>query len=73
MCPPHGLLAKLSTLVLASLFVWGVCWSLTRHEALPGGNFFALIVLVIACVIGGDIVEKLGLPPLLGKSAPQGR
>ena len=67
MCPPHGKLARAVTLLLAVLCCWGVLWGVTGSHALPGGNFFALLVLVVCASIGGFLVEKIKLPPLLGK------
>ncbi len=69
MCPPHGHLAKCITLFLMTALLWGVLWSITGDEALPGGNLFSLYVLIICCVLGGFIVGLIHLPPLLGKSS----
>ena len=38
---------------------WGVVWAVTEHHALPGGNFFGLIVLFVLCVLGGKLAEKI--------------
>ena len=67
MCPPHGAVAEWTSLALCSLMVWGVLWSLTEDAALPGGNYFALLILVVCCVIAGELVTQVNLPPLLGK------
>ncbi len=67
MCPPHGKVAATITLLVAVIYFWAVLWSLTDDKALPGGNFFALIVLLICCVLGGLLVKKIKLPALLGK------
>ncbi|XP_064619907.1 sodium/hydrogen exchanger 9B2-like [Lineus longissimus] len=66
LCPPHGKLAKLMTLVLAVLLMYGTLWAITGKQALPGGNFFGLLVMLVLCLIGGALVEKIRLPPLLG-------
>ncbi len=66
MCPPHGHLARWLTMGVTLLLFWGVVWSLTEDNALPGGNFFALIMLFVFCILGGIIAEKMHLPPLLG-------
>lgn len=67
-CPPHGKLARAISFFLAMFVVWGVLWAVTGEEALPGGNFFALIMLMVLCLIGGGLVSKIKLPPLLGKT-----
>ena len=67
LCPPHGHVARTITLVFVVAYVWFTLWAVLEHEALPGGNYFALIALLVLCVIAGEIVEKVHLPPLLGK------
>ncbi|XP_013384872.1 uncharacterized protein LOC106154881 [Lingula anatina] len=66
MCPPHGKLGRVVTSKLTLILLWAVLWAITRDEALPGGNFFGLIVLFLACKLGGFLVSKIRLPPLLG-------
>lgn len=52
--------------------LFGVVWSVTEKECLPGGNLFGITVLFISAVIGGKIVSLIRLPnlppfpPLLG-------
>lgn len=65
--PPHGALAHSITLGVCALLVWGTLWAVLRQDALPGGNIFALTVLVVTGYIFGAIVEKVKLPPLLGE------
>lgn len=66
LCPVHGKVAKILTIAVTLIFFYAVVWALTTKEALPGGNFFALMVLFVCCLLGGAIVEKIRLPPLLG-------
>ncbi|XP_064597395.1 sodium/hydrogen exchanger 9B2-like [Liolophura sinensis] len=66
MCPPHGPVSRFLTLVLAVLLIWGAIWSITLKQALPGGNFFGILLLVVLCMVGGELVGKIRLPPLLG-------
>ncbi len=68
MCPPHGIVARWITMFVTIALIWAVLWSLTSEQALPGGNFFALTILFICCIIGGIVVERIHLPPLLGRS-----
>ena len=67
LCPPHGKLAKILTLVLCLLLVWGTCVALLGSTALPGGNLFGIFVLFVLCVLGGELASVMRLPPLLGK------
>jgi hypothetical protein len=52
------------------LLIYGTLWAVTGNEALPGGNFFGLLVMLVCCLIGGALVAKICLPPLLGKYIP---
>ncbi|TNM86184.1 hypothetical protein fugu_008455 [Takifugu bimaculatus] len=71
-CPPRGLLASLVTKVLLAAVLFGVVWSITEDECLPGGNLFGVTILFICAVIGGKLVSLIRLPrlppfpPLLG-------
>uniref|UniRef100_A0A673N6B7 Cation/H+ exchanger transmembrane domain-containing protein n=1 Tax=Sinocyclocheilus rhinocerous TaxID=307959 RepID=A0A673N6B7_9TELE len=66
-CPPRGLLATIITKVL-----FGVVWSITEKECLPGGNLFGIVTLFICSVAGGKLFGRIHfpnmppLPPLLG-------
>ncbi len=68
LCPPQGVLADVLTVLLGALFIWGVLWGLTRRDALPGGNIFALLVVFAGCSLAGAGARKLGLPSILGKN-----
>ncbi|XP_033994231.1 sodium/hydrogen exchanger 9B2-like [Trematomus bernacchii] len=52
--------------------LFGVVWSITGSECLPGGNLFGLVVLFLCSVLGGKLVGLIQLstlppfPPLLG-------
>ncbi|XP_078577576.1 sodium/hydrogen exchanger 9B2-like isoform X2 [Branchiostoma floridae x Branchiostoma japonicum] len=65
-CPPHGKAAQTFTLVMMVVLGWAALWAVTKQEALPGGNLFALTVLLVLCVIGGRLIQYIKLPPLLG-------
>ena len=67
LCPPHGVLSRWLTLGLIGILVWAVLWSITGPDALPGGNLFGLCILIMCCFLGGALVAKIHLPPLLGK------
>ena len=41
-------------------------YALTHGEAMPGGNLYSLLILFIACAIGGYVISFIHLPPLLG-------
>ncbi|XP_028262902.1 sodium/hydrogen exchanger 9B2 isoform X2 [Parambassis ranga] len=71
-CPPRGLFASLITKVLLAAVLFGVVWSITENECLPGGNLFGITVLFICALIGGKLVALIHIPklppfpPLLG-------
>jgi hypothetical protein len=67
MCPPHGRIAKYIMFVVMFFVSWAVMMSLTGSGGLPGGNFFSLVIMFFACVVGGYLVVYVKLPPLLGK------
>jgi len=69
MLPPHGNLAFYIQFFVVMLQIWVVLYSLTHSEALPGGNFYSLLILFVCCAIGGYVVSFVNLPPLLGKLA----
>ncbi|XP_061685897.1 sodium/hydrogen exchanger 9B2 isoform X5 [Syngnathoides biaculeatus] len=63
-CPPRGLIASVITKVLLAAVLFGVVWSVTEDECLPGGNLFGITVLFICAVIGGKLVALIQLPRL---------
>lgn len=72
-CPrPQGLLNLLITKLVLFALLFGVVWSITGQECLPGGNLFGLVILFICSVLGGKLVGLIQLPtlppfpPLLG-------
>ncbi|XP_056659106.1 sodium/hydrogen exchanger 9B1 isoform X3 [Monodelphis domestica] len=54
------------------IILWGVIWSYTGHEILPGGRLFGTLAIFLCAIIGGEIVKLIKipmvppLPPLLG-------
>ncbi|CAI5669728.1 unnamed protein product [Oreochromis niloticus] len=72
-CPrPRGLINLLITKVCLFALLFGVVWSITGKECLPGGNLFGIIILFICSMLGGKLVGMIQLPtlppfpPLLG-------
>ncbi|XP_029986021.1 sodium/hydrogen exchanger 9B2-like isoform X2 [Sphaeramia orbicularis] len=72
-CPrPQGLLNLLITKVCLFMLLFGVVWSISGTQCLPGGNLFGIVVLFICSVLGGKLVGMIQLPtlppfpPLLG-------
>ncbi|XP_063042662.1 sodium/hydrogen exchanger 9B2 [Engraulis encrasicolus] len=72
-CPkPRGLLATAITKAVMGALVFGVVWSITGPECLPGRNLFGLVILFLCAVGGGKLVGMVQfptlppLPPLLG-------
>ncbi|GAA6065753.1 sodium/hydrogen exchanger 9B2 [Tachysurus ichikawai] len=71
-CPPHGLLASIITKASIAAVLFGVIWSITEDQCLPGGNLFGIFTVFICSLIGGKLVGLVHLPrlpplpPLLG-------
>ena len=65
--PPHGIVGFILQITIVCLQIWGILAAITGSDALPGGNFFSLLVLFVLCVIGGRLISLVNLPPLLGK------
>ena len=67
MLPPNGNLAFYVQFVVVCIQIWIVLYAFTKGEALPGGNFFSLLILFVCCAVGGYLMSFIHLPPLLGK------
>ena len=77
-CPPEGSLARLLTLVFATFAILLAAEAVLGYRAAPGGNIFALLILILFALIGGVLVRvfdvivhkcckiDLRLPALLG-------
>ncbi|XP_029932229.1 sodium/hydrogen exchanger 9B2 [Myripristis murdjan] len=72
-CPrPQGLLNLVITKACLFALLFGVVWSITGSECLPGGNLFGIVILFICAVLGGKLVGMIQFPtlppfpPLLG-------
>ncbi|KAM4708949.1 sodium/hydrogen exchanger 9B2-like [Discoglossus pictus] len=63
-CPPQGYLSLTVTNALMVFLVWGVVWSITGSECLPGGNLFGVLALLLCAVIGGKLVSLIRIPTL---------
>ena len=46
--------------------LWVIVYSITGKEALPGGNLFSILTLLLLAQIAGYIISFLHLPALLG-------
>ena len=66
LCPPHNGLGTILSAFLLFFMLWLTAYSIVRNDALPGGNIFALFILVGAGFIGGELMSLIKLPPLLG-------
>ncbi|XP_051993823.1 sodium/hydrogen exchanger 9B2-like isoform X2 [Xyrauchen texanus] len=59
-------------LMTMAAVLFGVVWSITEKECLPGGNLFGIVTLFICSVAGGKLFGRISfpnlppLPPLLG-------
>jgi len=77
-CPPEGTLARLLTLAFATFAILLAAEAVLGYRAAPGGNIFALLILILFSLIGGVLVRvfdwivdkcckiDLRLPALLG-------
>ena len=66
-CPPHGKIAKVTTLAIVILALWTTCLGMLGPIAQPpNGTIFILLILVILALIFGKIFSLIKLPPLLG-------
>lgn len=72
-CPrPRGLFNLVITKASLFALLFGVVWSITGSECLPGGNLFGLVILFICSVLGGKLMGLVQFPtlppfpPLLG-------
>ncbi|KAG9259623.1 sodium/hydrogen exchanger 9B2 [Astyanax mexicanus] len=71
-CPPRGLLASIITKLSMAGVLFGVVWSITEKECLPGGNLFGIVSVFLCALTAGKLVELIRLPnlppvpPLLG-------
>ncbi|KAK8727822.1 hypothetical protein OTU49_009474 [Cherax quadricarinatus] len=52
--------------IVVGLSFWGILVAITGELALPGGNFFNLLVLYVVALVAGFMANFIGLPPLLG-------
>lgn len=66
MLPLHGSIASYIQFAVVCLQIWIVLYTLTHTEALPGGNYYSLLLLFICCAVGGYLISFANLPPLLG-------
>ena len=67
-CPPQGSFAFTITNVLLSVLTFGFCWGVTGEMCLPGGKFYALIVIFYTSYSFGVLATKICLPDLFGNS-----
>ncbi|KAI4889762.1 hypothetical protein NFI96_019377, partial [Prochilodus magdalenae] len=63
-CPPRGLLASLITKVSMAAVLFGVVWSITEKECLPGGNLFGIVTVFLCALTGGKLVGLIRIPKL---------
>ncbi|XP_043228018.1 sodium/hydrogen exchanger 9B2-like isoform X2 [Amphibalanus amphitrite] len=65
-CPPWGWLEGLLSAAAVTLAVWGLAVALTGPHALPGGQIFGILCLLVLCLAAGWVAALVRLPPLLG-------
>ena len=68
--PPRGTFGRYLTCTLICIVIWATLWSIIGVDAMPGGNIFALYILLVAASLGGYLIgiktKYVTLPPLLG-------
>ena len=67
--PPRGFFGYVLTRVLICFVIWACLWAILGKNALPGGNFFSLVILLVTASFLGFLVRKIPyitFPPLLG-------
>jgi len=68
-CPPRDRFGFIVTGGCMCFVFWAAVWSLLGKDALPGGNIFSLLLLLVSAALAGFLVTKIPfitLPPLLG-------
>lgn len=68
-CPPSSYLASIITWLILLMLLWSVLWSVIGRDALPGGNIFGIVTVMVLASLLGLIVKyipRISLPPLLG-------
>lgn len=65
-CPTYRYFARLLSLFLVGLLLWGIVFSVLGETAGPGGQLFGLAVLCICAKFGGWFVTIFTLPALVG-------
>ena len=63
----HKLANKFLTFVVLSVSIWFLVYIIADKEALPGGSYFAILVLLYSGHIFGFLSEKIKLPSLFGR------
>ncbi|KAJ9592792.1 hypothetical protein L9F63_015570, partial [Diploptera punctata] len=65
-CPSYRQFARVLSLFLIGLLIWGTVYAVLGDTAAPGGQLFGLAVLSIAAHFGGWLMSLTTLPALIG-------
>ncbi|PSN54242.1 hypothetical protein C0J52_09244 [Blattella germanica] len=65
-CPTYRQFARILSLFLIGLLIWGVVYVILGDTAAPGGQLFGLAFLSIAAHFGGWLVTLTTMPALIG-------
>ncbi|KAG1663788.1 Sodium/hydrogen exchanger 9B2 [Nymphon striatum] len=52
--------------IMCVILLWMSLYSIIGCQLLPEGHLFALFILIVCCIIGGNLISLLHFPPLLG-------
>ncbi|XP_026461632.1 sodium/hydrogen exchanger 9B2 [Ctenocephalides felis] len=66
LCPSYRQFARLTSLFLLGLLIWGVVYAILGDTAAPGGALFGLAALTVAAHFGGWLISLTTLPALIG-------
>lgn len=65
-CPPVSPLTTALSLLLIFGLIYGTAWALLGPSVLPGGDYFALLVLGLIAFLAGRLTRLIKLPMLVG-------
>ncbi|XP_048509188.1 sodium/hydrogen exchanger 9B2 [Athalia rosae] len=65
-CPTYRKFARVLSLFILGLLIWGIVYCIIGDDAAPGGQLFGLATLCIAAHFGGWLFSLTTLPALIG-------
>uniref|UniRef100_A0A8D8ZRS9 Mitochondrial sodium/hydrogen exchanger 9B2 n=1 Tax=Cacopsylla melanoneura TaxID=428564 RepID=A0A8D8ZRS9_9HEMI len=65
-CPSYRHVARVFSLLIIGLLVWGVTYCIMGEDAAPGGQLFNIALLSICAHLGGWLFRMFTMPALVG-------